>query len=449
MTENNPQKKYFDPQKYANLESSDSSLDSKDIANAKNDAETSDITEKNNENNQSINSAAPFIDTTIPSTSSTINTTSKTKRYFSPETASTARVSADDIYTNENIASSEKSAMFNLQDDYLVSLFTPSTVTRFATIAICLFIGGLGINILGNLFTLINSVWNGRFNFSSLVSLCFNGGLLVIVAALFNYFITEYRSLQKLKRHEQERIQAGEILSDVAKVSLSEKQKAAISHHHGTIFLYDHAQAVAWCQKQISNLQLDAKHPAVVNWKNSLNSYQTPAQVLQLFSQHVLEPFDQQVLDLIYKRAAADALVVAVSNNSLIEMGFIAWRSVRLVNQISNLYGMKLGYVAKVRLFKYIMLNVALTGVSESIEQWLDVTSWVGSSIFGRFSQRVGQGLGIGFLSLRLGVKALELTRPLPFTLNNRPKITLLGKEVAKLLANKVKDLVVKDKQES
>ena len=49
--------------------------------------------------------------------------------------------------------------------------------------------------------------------------------------------------------------------------------------------------------------------------------------------------------------------MIAVSPLALVDMAFIAWRNLRLINRIATLYGIELGYYSRLRLFK--------TGIAE------------------------------------------------------------------------------------
>ena len=56
--------------------------------------------------------------------------------------------------------------------------------------------------------------------------------------------------------------------------------------------------------------------------------------------------------------AAESAVIVAISPLAVIDMFFIAWRNIRLINKIAAIYGIELGYFTRLRF--------AQNGVSES-----------------------------------------------------------------------------------
>ena len=59
--------------------------------------------------------------------------------------------------------------------------------------------------------------------------------------------------------------------------------------------------------------------------------------------------------------------MIAVSPLALVDMAFIAWRNLRLINRIATLYGIELGYYSRLRLFKLVLLNIAFAGASELV----------------------------------------------------------------------------------
>jgi len=132
------------------------------------------------------------------------------------------------------------------------------------------------------------------------------------------------------------------------------------------------------------------------------------------------------VLDLQARReigrsAAESTLMIAVSPLALVDMAFIAWRNLRLVNRIAVIYGIELGYFSRLRLFRLVLLNMAFAGASELVrEVGMD---WMSQDLAARFSARAAQGIGAGLLTARLGVKTMELCRPLPWLEDDKPRL--------------------------
>ncbi len=62
--------------------------------------------------------------------------------------------------------------------------------------------------------------------------------------------------------------------------------------------------------------------------------------------------------------------MIAVSPLALVDMAFIAWRNLRLINRIATLYGIELGYYSRLRLFRLVLLNIAFAGAANWCVRW-------------------------------------------------------------------------------
>ena len=103
----------------------------------------------------------------------------------------------------------------------------------------------------------------------------------------------------------------------------------------------------------------------------------------------------------------------------------------------------ELGYYSRLRLFKLVLLNIAFAGASELVrEVGMD---WMSQDLAARLSTRAAQGIGAGLLTARLGIKAMELCRPLPWIDDDKPR---LG-DFRRQLIGQVKETLQKGKTPS
>lgn len=220
----------------------------------------------------------------------------------------------------------------------------------------------------------------------------------LIVAAGAGSLISEWRRLYRLRERAEERDVARELLA---------------SHSIG--------KGRSFCEKLAQQAELEAGHPALQRWQASLHETHNDREVVVLYAQLVQPVLDRQARREISRSAAESALMIAVSPLALVDMAFIAWRNLRLVNRIAALYGIELGYFSRIRLFRMVLLNMAFAGASELVsEVGMD---WVSQDIAARLSTRAAQGIGAGLLTARLGIKAMELCRPLPWLEEDKPRL--------------------------
>ena len=225
---------------------------------------------------------------------------------------------------------------------------------------------------------------------------CAAGAL--IVGAGVGSVATEWRRLWRLRQRAQERDEAKELMQS-----------------HGV------GKARAFCEKLAQQAGIDQAHPALQRWYAAIHETQNDREVVSLYAHLVQPALDAQARREISRSAAESTLMIAVSPLALVDMAFIAWRNLRLINRIATLYGIELGYYSRLRLFKLVLLNIAFAGASELVrEVGMD---WMSQDLAARLSARAAQGIGAGLLTARLGIKAMELCRPLPWIDNDKPKL--------------------------
>ena len=225
---------------------------------------------------------------------------------------------------------------------------------------------------------------------------CVAGAL--IVGAGVGSVATEWRRLWRLRQRAQERDEARTLM-----------------HSHGV------GKARAFCEGLARQAGLDQSHPALQRWYAAIHETQSDREVVSLYAQLVQPVLDAQARREISRSAAESTLMIAVSPLALVDMAFIAWRNLRLINRIANLYGIELGYYSRIRLFKLVLLNIAFAGASELVrEVGMD---WMSQDLAARLSARAAQGIGAGLLTARLGIKAMEVCRPLPWIDGDKPRL--------------------------
>ena len=112
----------------------------------------------------------------------------------------------------------------------------------------------------------------------------------------------------------------------------------------------------------------------------------------------------------------------------------VAWRNIALVNKITQAYGMELGYFSRLRLFRMVLTNMAFAGATEIAT---DLGSdFLSQNLTAKFSVRMAQGIGVGLLTSRLGIKAMEFCRPVVFQGKERPTLSVVRQELLGVLKN-------------
>ncbi|WP_407332736.1 YcjF family protein [Enterovibrio sp. 27052020O] len=169
-------------------------------------------------------------------------------------------------------------------------------------------------------------------------------------------------------------------------------------------------------------------------WQNSLAATHNDKEVFELYDQMVVTEQDTRAKKMVTKYASEAAVMVALSPLAIADMLLVAWRNFRLLEQISSVYGVKLGYWSRIRLLRLVLANMAFAGASEAMT---DIgTDLLSVDLAGKLSARAAQGLGVGLLTARLGYKAMAVMRPLPYIGTKAPTLSDMRKQLLGRLAS-------------
>ena len=135
------------------------------------------------------------------------------------------------------------------------------------------------------------------------------------------------------------------------------------------------------------------------------------SQILPKLSEKILSPIDREVEQLLFKYAKENALATAISPVPLFDALFIIWRNLRMVNQISALYGFRTGIVGNFILLRRVAEQLIFIGVAEITADSFSILT--GQTIASKISSSIAQGVGHSILTIRVGLATIQVSRPI------------------------------------
>jgi putative membrane protein len=152
--------------------------------------------------------------------------------------------------------------------------------------------------------------------------------------------------------------------------------------------------------------------------------------LVRLSERELMAPLDREARRLIAAAARRVSVVTAISPRAAVDMFFVLVTALGLMRRLALLYGARPGALGLMKLMRHAVSHIALTGgmaASDSLIQQM-----IGHGLAAKLSAKLGEGVLNGLLTARLGLAAMDATRPLPFTTLRRPALNDLAAELLK-----------------
>lgn len=142
---------------------------------------------------------------------------------------------------------------------------------------------------------------------------------------------------------------------------------------------------------------------------------------LRLAEREIMPGLDGEARRIIADAAKRVSVITAVNPAPALDVAFVAAQNLSMLRRLAALYGGRPGTFGTLRLSRMVLTHLAVTGglaVGDTFIQHI-----LGKGLAGRLSAKLGEGVVNGIMTARIGIAALDLCRPLPFHVLERPSL--------------------------
>lgn len=262
--------------------------------------------------------------------------------------------------------------------------------------------GGFAVWVFTSLFALVLTVtaWDfvtGLFLRNSLLGWLAFGLLILAICVAVILALREGAAYARMVRIDRIRTQA-ELARNTGNLNQARGVLASLNR------LYGARDDTAWGRTRMAERQGEV--------------FDADA-LLGLAETELLGPLDRAALAEVESAARQVATVTALVPLALADVATALYANLRMIRRLSEIYGGRSGSFGSWRLMRRVfsaLLGAGAIALADDL-----IGSVAGGGILSKLSRRFGEGVVNGALTTRVGLAAMELCRPLPFSALPRP----------------------------
>ena len=149
-----------------------------------------------------------------------------------------------------------------------------------------------------------------------------------------------------------------------------------------------------------------------------------PDALIATAERHLMTPLDAAARLEIEAAARQVAAGTALVPLALADVAIALSVNIRMIRRIAEIYAGRAGTLGSLRLLRSVAAHLIATGAVAVGDDL--VGSVAGGGLVSKLSRRFGEGVVNGALTARVGIAAMEVCRPMPFSALDRPRVTRL-----------------------
>ncbi len=269
----------------------------------------------------------------------------------------------------------------------------------------------LGFLLISSVFGLF-CLWASAALLSSLETLIARNDILgwtalaLVIIAVFSFcllILKEFIGLWRLKNLGYLRARGMQIYDE-------NKLKPARDYLRDIKYLYEHTPERQWMLDRLTGLS---------------SQIMDGREMVDLIDQEIGARLDKDACTIIANHAKKVSLITAIAPGPFIDMAAVAFLNLRMIRKIACVYGVRPGFWGQMRLARNVITHLALSGGIAITSDLLHPL--IGTSIAAKLSKKLGEGLFNGALTIRIGLSAQALTRPIPHVKTKPPSFSKLA----------------------
>lgn len=265
--------------------------------------------------------------------------------------------------------------------------------------------GRLAFWVFSSLFTLVLSVAAWNFVTGLFASNAYLGWLAfgLLMLALFVVLVLALQELSAYAR--MARLDRLRLAAETARGTGDLKAARAVIA--GLTGLYANRDDTAWGRARLAE-----RAPEVFD----------ADALLALAETELMAPLDRAALAEVEAAARQVATVTAFVPMALADVATALYSNLKLIRRLSEIYGGRSGSFGSLRLLRRVFAALLAAGAVALADDLIG--SVASGGILAKLSRRFGEGVVNGALTARVGLAAMELSRPLPFAALAKPGTT-------------------------
>lgn len=154
--------------------------------------------------------------------------------------------------------------------------------------------------------------------------------------------------------------------------------------------------------------------------------------VVAMTERALFTPLDAEARTEIEAATRTVAAATAIIPLAMVDVLAALSSNIRMIRRIAEIYGAHSGFFGSWRLLGTVATHLVATGAVAAGDDLVHTA--LGGTVLARLSRRFGEGVVNGALTARVGIAAMEVCRPLPFSALPRPKVSnLIGRSLTGL----------------